>query len=166
MSEQQTLTAAELEALNAEALLELDISELADVTAYVPKPSGLYQFQVLESGLEEVGAENKIAIDLKLKVLEVLELADESEADEVGDLPAEYGQMFFLDGGKGYGVRSFVTLFRELAVENGWTTANEISEGIGGAVFSCYLERRKYKVKDTGEIKVSNQLKVETVQHG
>ncbi len=157
-----TLDAAALESLGAEDLLSLDIAQLADVEAFKLLPAGLYGWEVTGAEITEVGAENKKAISVQYKILECMETSNPEEAEEVGELPREYKELYFLEGGKGFGVRTFATMFRPIAVGAGVSQISDILEAAVGASGGGMIKKRGYK-KD-GEQKYSNNIDATTVE--
>lgn len=155
-------TKDELEAMIGEEFLELAYGDVADLEGFVPKPSGMYGFTVTGCSLEKLGAEEKLAIQLELSVTEVVELLDEADAEEVGELPAKYTESFFLTGAK-IGGRAFVTMTRQLAEEQEWASLSEAVAGIVGFSGQGMIIKRQWKDKTTDEIKHGNQIDGKTV---
>jgi hypothetical protein len=157
------LTGETLESLSADELLSLDIGQIGDVEAFKIKPSGMYGWEVTAISIDEVGNENKKAIKVEYNLLEVIELEDEADAEDVGEMPCKYTENYFLEGGKGFGTRMFATIFRQLAQEAGVTMLSDIMEAGVGATGGGFIKAGTYKCKKTGEIKPTNQIDATTV---
>lgn len=138
--------------MSLDELMDIDINQVEAVKDFIPFPTGSYRFEVTSVGFDEVGAEDKPVITVEWNILEVVELVDASQADEVGEVPRVQKENYFLTGGKtGYGVRAFLTAFREIGVRNGCTKLPEIMEAAIGATGEALIERKTRRNKDTGE---------------
>lgn len=152
--------------MSPEDLLQLDVGQIKDVEAYVPLPSGLYGFQVKEVEMTEVGAENKPAIKVTFDVNEVIELEDDSQAEEVGELPTKYTEMYLLQSKNSMGLRMFATTFRPVSVEAGASNLAETMDAIIGAVGQGFIKRRSYRPNGSDDKVVTNNLDATTVTWG
>ena len=160
----EILEGAVLETLDAEELLELDISQLADVEAFKLLPNGLYGWSVKSVGLEEIGDEGAKAIEVIYTIHECIELLDQADEDAVGELPREYKELYFLKGGKGFGIRTFSTIFRPVAEQTGATRVADLMENIVGVTGSSFIKLRNYVHKGTQEKRQSNNIDATTVE--
>lgn len=158
-----TLTAETLEALSPDELLSLDISQIADVEAFKLLPSGMYGWEIVGISIEEIGQDNTKAIQVEYNILEVIELNDDSESEDVGELPRKYKENYSLVGGKGYGTRMFATIFRSIAQAAGVTLLSDIMEAGIGAIGGGFIKAGSYKSKKTGEQVPSNKIDPTTV---
>lgn len=151
---QNKLTKAEIAALSVEDLLDLDIDQIEEVTPFVPKPTGIYNFAVTSTGLEEVGDGH--AIQVVYTITECVELEDEEMAEDVGELPKEYKENYFIGGESDYGIKAFRTIFGALEVEGTKLSTRDLMEASVGTTGQGLLQLRKYKDKTTKEVKQSN----------
>lgn len=158
-------TTEELEAMNGEELLGLNIDSIGDLEGFSLRPAGQYAFDVTECGIEALGAEDKPAIIFKLSLTECIELVEDTDENRalVGELPREYRETYFLEGGKRMALKAFVTATRQLAQDNGWTTVQEIVENITGFSGQLLITTRTWKDKDTSEKREANQINAQTV---
>lgn len=163
MSNENVLTSDQLEEMNAEALLELDLDSIAELEDFKVFPKGLVNFELKELDIKSIGADDKKAIVVKVQVDGYEEYADENDANDVGELPRCYNETFFLEGGKGMGVRAFKTMFGELAKEQGWNTVTDIITGAVGMKGSGLLTINKWTDKATDEKREANRMDAKTI---
>lgn len=152
-----------LATMSVEDMLNIDVNMVEAVSDFSPLPSGLYSISVESVGLEEVGAENKPVIAVEYQINGVVELNDDSEADQVGDLPRKHTENYFLQGGKtAYGLRSFVTIFKPLAGDQA-ALVTDLMEMAIGATGEAVLERKTRKNKNTGELNTNTNINANAV---
>lgn len=157
----ELLTNEQLEAMDVDSFLNASMDSIADLEGFKLKPTGLYSFVVKNADVTEMGMENKPVIAVELELTSCLELVNEAESEEVGELPCKYTENYFLTG-KMIGGKAFATFTRELAQANGWATIAEVVTGMQGFSGSALIQKRKWKDKETGELKEGNQLDVTT----
>lgn len=165
MSNTTGIDSANLKDMSVEDLLAIRAIDVEEVTDFVPFPTAAYRFEVKGTGIESVGKDEKACIEVELTITEVQELDNPEEESEVGELPREYTERFMLEQVKnGFGVRSFVTFVKPLAVAQGnpEATVNEMMEMVSGATGVVLIKRRAY-TNDAGEQRVVNNLGVTSV---
>jgi hypothetical protein len=150
------LTKETIKGLSVDEILELSSDQLALVTPFVPKPTGTYRYEITACSLEEYGESH--AIKVTYKINECTGLLDDTAADTIGELPADYNELYFIGGDSDYGLRSFRTMFDGLnrAGEDALKT-RELMEGCIGVTGECLLNFTKRKNKETGEVREGNQ---------
>jgi hypothetical protein len=144
--------------MNIEDMLAADMGSMELVTDFTPMPSGMYDIEVKTVEVTEVGAENKPAIKVEYSINGIVELADEADLELVGDLPRKHTEHYFLQGKNAYGLRSFVTIFKPVALNAGVNTVEDTLEAAIGSVGQALIEKRRYKDKNTGEMKESSGI--------
>jgi hypothetical protein len=152
---QVTLTKEMLKGLSVDELLDLSVDQLATVQPFQPRPTGIYRFEVLSCGVEEVGEGNAIVV--KYKLHECIELEKEEEAELVGELPAEYTESYFIAGDSDFGIRTFRTIFAGVIGEGEDVSVREQMARSVGVTGEGLLKHRKWKNKETKEMKEGNQ---------
>lgn len=156
---QTKIDSKDLAAMSLEDLMEIDINQVEEVKDFVPFPTGEYRFEVTSIAFDEVGSEDKPVIAVEWNILEVVELANEEEADQVGEIPRVQKENYFLQGGKtAYGVRAFLTAFREIGARNNCTKLPEIMEAGIGATGQAMIERKTRKDRETGEARTNSSI--------
>lgn len=167
----EILNKDQLSAMSVQELLEMDFGSIALVEGYKPFPTAMYRLEFISAGLETIGDSEIPAIQLKLKVHEAL--AFENKEQEVAflesglaeSLPREYTETYYLqkkDGTAAGGtVAAFRTAFDPIAQQVGLSNVNQVLEFINsnaGAMAQAVIKHRKYKDKETGETRESNQI--------
>lgn len=159
-----TLTKEEIAGLSVDDLLDVSADQLSEVTAYVPKPTAVYNFAVKSVDLDEAGDGHAIAVVYNLT--DCVELNDEAEADLVGELPAEYKELYFIGGESDFGIRTFRTIFAGVVPDGTSMSIREMMEAAVGVTGQGLLKHNKWKSKETGEIKEGNKWEATTVALG
>jgi hypothetical protein len=149
--------------LSVDELLELDVTQIAEVKPYAPKPTGVYGFTVESCGVVEVGEANAIEVEFKLH--EVIELEEDTDENRelVGELPATYKEKYFIGGDSEYGLMTFRTVFSGLVNEGETPVIRELMERCVGAQGEGLLRHRKWVNKQTQEKQEGNQFEATAV---
>ena len=150
--------------LSVDELLELDIDQIAQVVPFTPKPTGVYGFNVGSCGVVEAGEGHAIEVEYQLN--EVVELLDDNEANRelVGELPAKYTEKYFIGGESDFGLKTFRTVFNGLVAEGETVVIRELMERCVGVQGEGLLKLRKWKDKNTGEMKEGNSWEATAVE--
>lgn len=153
-----TLNKETIAALDIDSILDLTVEQLAEVTAFVPKPTGMYRFDIKGCSLEEYSGSH--AIQVVYNITECVELENPENEESIGELPFEYKENYFIAGDSDFGVRAFRTILAT-AIEEGTTpSVRELMEMCVGLSGEGLLKFTKRKNKDTGEIREGNQWEV------
>jgi hypothetical protein len=164
------LNDTQLEALNADGMMDINIDDVADLEGYQPLPAGLFTFVIAKCGMEVVGNEDKPTIRLDLELTSCVELVKESDRETLPEFPRNYKENFFLETKKRIGLKAFITMMRPIAMENGWTTPAAIIVGCVGFGGECLIKKGGYNKKNEdgskGEWFDTNNIDPATVVFG
>lgn len=157
--------------LSVAELLSMSAESVGVLQPYTPKPAGHYRFEIVGCETITVGGEEKMAAQMKLKILELIDLVDEEEAEEVGELPTEITEMFMLEGtekGVKYNITRLNTILLPIIQAGGFTSLQEGMDNCAGATFSAYLARSSYyKGNDNStedNLRWKNELNVHSIE--
>ena len=148
--------------LSVDELLDLSVDQIAEVTPFTPKPTGIYVFEVKACGVVEVGESN--AIEVEYNIIEMVQLEDESLAESVGELPAKYTEKYFIGGDSEFGLMTFRTVFGGLVGEGETVAIRELMERCIGATGEGLLKHRKWVNKTTKEKQEGNQWEATSIE--
>ena len=168
----------QLNSMSVQELLDLEFSQIAIVEGFKPLPTAMYRLSLESCALETVGENEIPALQLKVKVYEAV--AFENKADEVTFIesgtaerfPYDYQETYYLQRtnkdtqaveSAGGTVQAFRTAFDSVATAVGLNSATAVMEWINanpGTMAQAVIKHRKYKNKETGEMRESNQIDV------
>lgn len=130
MNQNVILSKDQLEQMSAEDLLSLGSANVQLVTERPVLPHGIYNFELVQQGLEEIGKEKKTAIAVDVVCLGPVQIFNEADAKDLAGVdfaaaPIEYKFVYGLEGGNGFGLRSYLTLTQQKAMELGIDAARD-----------------------------------------
>ena len=125
-------------------LLDISVDELADLEAFSPIPAGTYRLAI---SWEKKAINDKPAVTLKLKVLEVFELASHSETPPDAGKTSDVAFILSKDDGtpNTIGQGQLKEVIKVLQETFGGSTASEIMEATEGAEVIGTLKVRASK---------------------
>ncbi len=164
-----------LSQMDVDALLEVDVNNIEEVAEFVPMPTGMYRFTVGTPSIEEVGKNNSKAIKVPFTLTECVEVGNpdnEEDVEIVATTFAEGGTVvqnenFFLESSNSsktaYGVRSFVTIFKQLLEAGQTANVSQLIEYAAGSSGEALIEKSSYKKEGSDEVLYSSRINANNV---
>ena len=157
-----TLSRDDMKAMDIENLLEVSVSQIAEVKEFNLFPTGAYSLQCLSCDVAEGTETNGAHIMTTFKVVEVQELENAEDAAEAPEEGEEFRARYY----PGYGFENFKTTFSDiceslpLGIDS---SLREMMEAMPSTNWEGMIEKKTFKDKDTSEIKHNNKLATHTV---
>lgn len=136
-------------------LLDQNISDIDDLPSYKVPPAGFYKLEITKAEQKEVkisGDRVAPTLQMEYKILEVVDLKDQSQATEInrdeGGQPNQvFNEAYFFIPGQDTSktVAAIKTAFKEVASGLGFTTMSELVNGLNGLTIFATVEHRKDK---------------------
>lgn len=153
----ETIKREVLKEMDIDALLNVAVNEIQEVSERVLFPSAVYQTLVIK-GEVEAGTESSGAyIAVTHEVVAVVELSDDKDAESAPEVGTHYTERYY----PGYGFENFRTVYRDacqLLEAGDAARLGELLEALPNTSWETLIEHKSRTDKETKEVKWFNQI--------